>query len=996
MNSNQPHPFIFAFTPNITFTRKSFFPQLPLRRSHTNDPAVSSRPRRTARFLANFQPNNPSPPSSTSSISTSSPSAVTPAVTPAVSPAVAPVVAPSPPSQKLLYAFGAGQADGHAELKSLLGGKGAALAEMSLLGLPVPPGFTLSTPVCVHFMENLGEYPPALADQVSAALSELELQTDRQFGSGDHPLLLSVRSGARVSMPGMMDTVLNLGLNDRTVQALATQAGDVRFAYDSYRRFVQMFGNVVLGVDMTYFETALTTMKTKFDVQSDAALPAEALRMLVDDYKGIIREQTNKEFEQDPMKQLWLAISAVFRSWGNDRAVTYRELNSIPHDWGTAVTVQAMVFGNAGADCATGVAFTRDPSTGANTFYGEFLVNAQGEDVVAGVRTPQPLTISAKKAMGTELPAMEETIPEVFAHLCDMREKLERHFRDVQDIEFTVEHGKLYILQTRAAKRTARAAVRIAVDLEREGLLTKSEALLRVEPASLRQLLHPMLDPSAKRVVLGEGLPASPGAACGRVALSCAVAERMVAEGESVILVREETSPEDVSGMHIAAGVLTARGGMTSHAAVVARGMGRPCVSGASCITFDEHALTMCVHDDHDGETVISEGDFITIDGGTGEIMLGKVPTVPAKPSEDFDTLMRWADDVRSLSVLANADTPTDVRTALRFGAQGVGLCRTEHMFFEADRIVAVRQMILAGSDVERQKALDKLLPMQREDFADLLRIMASRPVTIRFLDPPLHEFLPKGDAELLAVAKVANVDMETLRKRADGLREMNPMLGLRGCRVGIVHPSIYAMQTRAALEAAVAVARETNSEVKVELMVPFIGGEAELAAVVSLIDKTAAAVMNADGNTDVAHLAKYSVGSMVELPRAALVAGGLARHATFFSFGTNDLTQTALGLSRDDAGSFLPIYRRTGLMSDDPFVTLDVEGVGELVKIAAERGRATRKDLKLCLCGEQGADGRTVEFCQRVGLDSVSCSPFQVPVARLAAAQAALRVEKS
>lgn len=882
-------------------------------------------------------------------------------------------------------------------MKALLGGKGAGLAEMAALSLPVPPGFTITTEVCTYFSRTSGLYPATLNEEVRDALSKVEASVSATFvpprSSSQHngkviaPLLVSVRSGARASMPGMMDTVLNLGLNDYSVKLLAHCSGNERFAYDCYRRFMQMFGNVVLGIPGSRFESILTALKAKHVCSSDTDLTSTHLRDLVTKYKHVIEDASGKPFEQDPHKQLWQAIGAVFKSWDNPRAIKYRQMNNIPHDWGTAVNVQAMVFGNFGDASATGVAFTRDPSSGENVMYGEFLPDAQGEDVVAGIRTPQQLTKVGRIAHSSTLPSMEESMPSVFAQLADARVKLEAHFRDVQDIEFTVQNGVLYLLQTRTAKRTARAAVKIAVDMVGEGVLSHREALLRVEPSTLIQLLHPALDPDAPKRIIATGLPASPGAACGRVALSSAEAERVASDGGSAILCTTETSPEDVHGMHAAAGVLTARGGMTSHAAVVARGMGRPAVTGANAICIDESAGTLRV-----GDVELREGDWLTLDGAAGHVMLGKVPTVDASPSADFETLLDWADKERRLRVLANAETPEDVARALSFGAEGVGLCRTEHMFFESERIVAVREMILAGNDEARWRALGKLLPMQRADFAEIFRIMRGLPVTIRLLDPPLHEFLPTGESELAEVATAACEDIEEMRRRATRLHEANPMLGMRGCRVGIMFPQVYRMQARAVLEAAVEIAGEGNGPaVQAEIMVPFVAAEAELKQVKSDIDEVAEAVFSALGKTALQAGVCYRVGTMIELPRAALQARQIARQAEFFSFGTNDLTQTAFGLSRDDAGSFLPWYEKSGLLGADPFVSLDVDGVGELVQIAVERGRETRADIKTCLCGEQGSEKASVEFCDKVGLDSVSCSPFLIPVARLAAAQASL-----
>jgi len=880
-----------------------------------------------------------------------------------------------------VYRFGDGKADGRAEMKNLLGGKGANLAEMSNLGLPVPPGFTITTEVCTHYDQKGKTYPAGLEDEVREALAAVERLVGRKFGDPANALLVSVRSGARVSMPGMMDTVLNLGLNDETAAGVARSTGNPRFAYDSYRRFIQMYANVVLGVDHHHFEELLELHKEDRGLGLDTELTAEDWQKLVEAYKAKVKEELGEPFPQDPMRQLWGAIGAVFGSWRTARAVTYRKLHHIPEDWGTAVNVQAMVFGNMGDDCATGVAFTRNPSTGEPEFYGEFLVNAQGEDVVAGIRTPQSLTLAGKKANRSELPAMEEAMPGVFAELEQVRRRLESHYRDMQDIEFTVERGRLYMLQTRSGKRTAQAALKIAVDMVGEGLIDERLAVARIDPASLDQLLHPTLDPKAPRKVIARGLPASPGAAAGIAVFSADEAEDRASKGEQVILVRTETSPEDIHGMHAALGVLTTRGGMTSHAAVVARGMGRPCVAGAGDLRIDEHKREMQVR-----EVIVRDGDLITIDGGTGEVMLGRVPTIQPELSGDFAKLMSWADAYRRLKVRSNAETPADARMARRFGAEGIGLCRTEHMFFDAGRIVAMREMIVADSIEDRRAALAKLLPMQREDFVELFRIMRGLPVTVRLLDPPLHEFLPHGQAEIEEVAKAAGISTEHVAQRAAMLKETNPMLGHRGCRLGISYPEVYEMQARAIFEAAALVKRETGETVEAEIMIPLVAIPRELSILKELVDKTAAEVAKAHG-VDL----PYTVGTMIELPRAALLADQIAADAAFFSFGTNDLTQTTYGLSRDDAARFLQEYERKGILALDPFVSLDPSGVGELVRIAAERGRRTRPDLKLGICGEHGGDPSSISFCAMVGLDYVSCSPFRVPIARLAAAQAAL-----
>ena len=884
-------------------------------------------------------------------------------------------------SEKWIYFFGDGSAEGRGEQKELLGGKGAGLAEMSGLGIPVPPGFTLTTEACIHYHANEKNYPDGLEEQFAEQLHRLEELQGRKFGDPQNPLLLSVRSGGPVSMPGMMDTVLNLGLNDDTVAGLARQAGDERFAYDSYRRFIQMFGSVVLGVEHHYLEEILELHKEDRGVDLDTELDADDWRVVISAYQDKIVEITGDPFPQDPKDQLWAAVGAVFGSWMNQRAITYRRLHGLPADWGTAVNIQAMVFGNMGDDCATGVAFTRNPSTGENEFYGEYLVNAQGEDVVAGIRTPQHLTIRGKEDNASNLPAMEEVMPEVFAELMDVRSVLEKHYRDMQDVEFTVQRGKLYMLQTRGGKRTANAAIRIAVEMVGEGLINQTEAVRRIEPASLDQLLHPTLDPDAERRIIARGLPASPGAASGQIVFSADAAEAQAAAGEAVILCRVETSPEDIHGMHAARGILTTRGGMTSHAAVVARGMGRACVAGAGELRIDYKSAVMRVRD-HE----LKEGDIITVDGGTGEVMLGEVPTIQTELSGNFGTLMEWADEARTMKVRANAETPLDARTARRFGAEGIGLCRTEHMFFDAERIVAVREMILADGSAERRKALHKILPMQRQDFVELFQIMRGLPITIRLLDPPLNEFLPHGDAELEEVAKAAGVPLELLRARKLKLEESNPMLGHRGCRLGITYPEIYEMQARAIFEAAARVYKESGETIEPEIMIPLVALRKELEILKDLVDRVARQVIRDEGVE-----IRYMVGTMIELPRACLRAGQIAEVADFFSFGTNDLTQTTFGLSRDDAGSFLGTYEQRGIIAQDPFISLDQDGVGELVQIAAERGRAAREKLKLGICGEHGGDPASIRFCQEVGLDYVSCSPYRVPIARLAAAQAAL-----
>ena len=885
---------------------------------------------------------------------------------------------------KWVYGFGNGSAEGGATLRELLGGKGAGLAEMSALGLPVPPGFTITTEVCTYFYNHDKSYPSDLREHVENALESIEQDVGARFGDVANPLLVSVRSGARASMPGMMDTVLNLGLNDESVEGLAKLSDDRRFAYDSYRRFIQMYANVVLGLSGYVFEDLMDTCKNARGVTLDTDLDAEDLEGLAVDFLAKVEEQSGAPFPQDVQDQLWGTIGAVLGSWNNERAITYRRLNAIPSDWGTAVNIQAMVFGNMGDTCSTGVAFTRDPSTGENVFYGEYLVNAQGEDVVAGIRTPQCLTTSARLAQGSKLPAMEESMPDVFRQLDDVCHTLQSHYKDMQDIEFTVQNGKLWMLQTRAGKRTAAAAIKIAVDMVEEGLIDKATAVSRVDPAALDQLLHPALDPAAEKLVIATGLPASPGAASGRAVFSANEAEELAAMGTAVILVRTETSPEDIHGMHAARGILTTRGGMTSHAAVVARGMGRACVAGAGELAVDSKAQTLSVAD-----TVVNSGDQITIDGGTGEIMLGEVPTVQPKLASEFATLMEWADGIRRLRVRANAETPTDTRAAREFGAEGIGLCRTEHMFFDGDRIVAVREMIVAESLAGRRAALQKILPMQRADFIELFRIMKGAPVTVRLLDPPLHEFLPKGKEELIEVARAANLPVEQVRHRAAQLKEANPMLGHRGCRLAITYPEIYEMQARAIFEAALEVGREMQDEVILEIMVPLVATPQEFDILKSDIDRVAK-----DVASELGEVPNYLVGTMIEVPRAAICAGEIAKTAEFFSFGTNDLTQTTFGFSRDDTASFLPQYERRGILPIDPFVSIDVDGVGTLVAMAAERGRETRPDIKLGICGEHGGDPASIDFCEKIGLDYVSCSPYRVPIARLAAAQAALKAK--
>lgn len=877
---------------------------------------------------------------------------------------------------KWVYTFGNGQAEGDASMRNLLGGKGANLAEMNKVGLPVPPGFTVTTEVCTYYYNNNHTYPSDLKDQVKEAVAHVEKIMGKKFADANNPLLFSVRSGARVSMPGMMDTVLNLGLNDETVKALAKASGSERFAYDSYRRFLQMFSDVVLGADLDLYEEALENMKKSKGYKSDTDLTAEDLKELVKEYKEI-GNKLGKVVPQDPWEQLWAGIGAVFGSWMVDRAITYRKLNNIPGDWGTAVNVQTMVFGNAGDDCATGVCFSRDPATGENVYYGEYLVNAQGEDVVAGIRTPQPM---ASKGDGTSL---EEKWPHLYQELVDVRNNLEKHYKDMQDMEFTIEHGKLWMLQCRNGKRTAAAAVRMAVEMVEEGLLNKEEAIMCVGAEQLDQLLHPMLDPKAPKNVIATGLPASPGAAVGRAVFCAEDAENWAAKGEKVILIRNETSPEDIGGMHASQGVITARGGMTSHAAVVARGMGTPCVSGSHDITISYKDKTMTTK----SGAVIKEGDWVSLDGGKGQIIEGQVPTVKADTNTgNFGKLMSWVDEIRTMEVRANAETPKDAQTARDFGAQGIGLARTEHMFFDAARIPDMRAMILSDNEEGRRAALARLLPYQKQDFKDLFKIMEGMPVVIRLLDPPLHEFLPHTDAEMQELANKMGMTLQQVKNRADSLHEANPMLGHRGCRLPITYPEICEMQTRAILEAAIECA-DAGIKVLPEIEVPLTGSKKELDIVKNIIDTTAEKVFAEKGKKVV-----YEVGSMIELPRAALKADELAQSAEFFGFGTNDLTQTTLGMSRDDTGAILDEYRARGVYVADPFASIDVEGVGCLVKLACEKARCSNPKIWLGVCGEHGGDPASIDFFQTCGMNYVSCSPFRVPVARLAAAQAAVR----
>ncbi|MBF0098344.1 MAG: pyruvate, phosphate dikinase [Magnetococcales bacterium] len=890
--------------------------------------------------------------------------------------------------KKMVFFFGGGVAEGDVKMKDLLGGKGANLAEMTRIGVPVPAGFTICTEVCTDYFAHERRFPANLDWRVKAALGQVEAAMDRRFGDPENPLLVSVRSGARVSMPGMMDTVLNLGLNDQTVQGLILQSGKPRFAYDCYRRFVQMYGNVVMGVEHHNFEHLIDKAKERLGKVNDVDLSAEDWMELVAEFKARIRQKTGREFPEDPWEQLWGAVAAVFNSWYKPSAVTYRRLNKIPEQWGTAVNVQAMVFGNMGEDCATGVAFTRDPSTGENGLFGEYLINAQGEDVVAGIRTPCQITTAGRHKNQSDQPAMEETMPRLYRELVGMGQLLEKHYREMQDLEFTIQNGKLWLLQTRTGKRSAQAALTIAVAMVKEGLINREEALLRVDPQTLDQLLHPTLDPEdrLKSQVIATGLPASPGAAAGQVAFSADEAELLAGQGLAVILFREETSPEDIHGMHAAKGIVTVRGGMTSHAAVVARGMGRPCVSGCGSIKphMEEGRFTVQLAG---GPLEVKRGDWITIDGSKGEVLLGQVKTRQAEMTGDFARFMSWADETRRMKVRTNADTPADARVARTFGAEGIGLCRTEHMFFDAERIVAVREMILSRDEAGRRKALAKLLPMQRFDFEGIFREMKNLPVTIRLLDPPLHEFIPhdqKGQAE---VAVALEVSEEDVRRRVSELEEANPMLGHRGCRLAITYPEIYEMQVRAIMEAACRLVKQENFTIVPEIMIPLVGFRSELAILKKRCMAVCEAVMAETGV-----LIEYLLGTMIELPRAALRAEQIALEADFFSFGTNDLTQTTLGLSRDDAGSFLGAYVEQGVLTQDPFVSLDQTGVGQLVALAAKHGREIKPKLKLGICGEHGGDPASIGFFEGVGLDYVSCSPFRVPIARLAAAQAVLR----
>lgn len=882
---------------------------------------------------------------------------------------------------KLIYTFSEGNAQGNAKDRNLLGGKGANLAEMCNLNLPVPPGFTITTETCNFYYKNDCTYPPSLTSEIEQALKYIEQKTGKAFGCEKNPLLLSVRSGARTSMPGMMDTVLNLGLNDKTVESLTALTNE-KFAYDSYRRFIQMYSSVVLELDHSEFENILDQYKLDNNCEQDTELNANDWKNIIVSYKKYVETTLNKPFPQNTQEQLWGAISAVFNSWMTPRAVVYRKLHNISHESGTAVNVQAMVFGNMGEDCATGVGFTRNPSTGEKELYGEFLINAQGEDVVAGIRTPQNITEKARMEAGSDAPSLESAMPQVFKEFCEVSNLLEQHYFDMQDLEFTIERSKLWMLQTRNGKRTAKAAIKIAVDMYKEGMINKEEALLRIDPKSLDQLLHPCIDPKAEKTVIAEGLQASPGAAIGEIVFSSDEAQQAHSEGKKVILVRIETSPEDIHGMIAAQGILTTRGGMTSHAAVVARGMGKPCVCGAGELKIDYNKQTLQA-----GEFTLKKGDMITIDGSTGEIIKGCVAMLNPELGEDFKQIMSWADEIRTMEVRANAETPLDAKTAISFEAQGIGLCRTEHMFFADDRINVVREMILANDENDRKKALDKLLPMQKSDFVELFEILKGLPLTIRLLDPPLHEFLPKTKSEVNEIAKIIGVAPEALEARAESLHEFNPMLGLRGCRLAITFPEIAKCQARAIFEAACESAKKTGKAVTPEIMIPLVAVKDELDFVKQCIDETAKQVF-AEQNTTI----KYIVGTMIELPRAALCADEIAQSAEFFSFGTNDLTQTTFGISRDDAAPFLSTYLEKNILSQDPFVSLDQEGVGKLIELAAKSGRKTRPDIKLGICGEHGGDPDSIEFFEKIGLNYISCSPYRLPIARLAAAQATLK----
>ncbi len=884
-------------------------------------------------------------------------------------------------AQKWTYLFGNKKADGNASMRNLLGGKGANLAEMCNIGMPVPYGFTIPTEACVYYYENENKLPSGLADQVEESIKLIEKELGFKFGDESKPLLVSVRSGARVSMPGMMDTVLNLGLNDKTVTGLAKLGGE-RFAYDSYRRFIQMYSDVVLGVDHNLFEEAIEEIKEHNSVSEDVDLEAEDFKSLIDIYKNIVLKATGHEFPQDVNKQLWGAIEAVFASWMCHRARVYRKINKIPEEWGTAVNVQAMVFGNLGMTSATGVAFTRNPSTGEKKLYGEYLINAQGEDVVAGIRTPQSITKEGSIESGIDLPSMEESMPEIYKEFVQLANSLEAHYRDMQDIEFTIQDGKLWLLQTRSGKRTAKAAVKIAVDLVQEKLISEKEAILRIEPESLDQLLHPMLDPDAPKNTISKGLPASPGAASGKIVFDANEAERLHSIGEKVILVRVETSPEDIHGMHASQGILTAKGGMTSHAAVVARGMGKACVSGANNLRINYAKKTMLCGDMH-----LSEGDQITIDGSSGAVYKGCIQTIIPKLTDEFKLLMSWADKIRVMQVRTNAETAKDVQTALDFGAEGIGLCRTEHMFFESERILSVRKMIIADNNEKRKEAIEEILPMQREDFFHIFSLMKQLPVNIRLLDPPLHEFLPHTDKEIVQLSNATGKDEEYIKDRCNKLHEVNPMLGHRGCRLGISYPEIYSMQVRAIFEAYLTVKKELGFEPNIEIMVPLIATEKEIILLKEQIEEVKGLLEEQHGEK-----INCQIGTMIELPRSALISDKIAKHIDYFSYGTNDLTQTTFGMSRDDSAEFISSYIDKKIFTVDPFVTIDQDGVGELLRISAERSRSVKNKFKLGICGEHGGDPKSIEFCNELGMSYVSCSPFRVPIARLAAAQAAIK----
>ncbi len=880
---------------------------------------------------------------------------------------------------KYVYTFGAGKAEGNAKMKDLLGGKGANLAEMSGLGIPVPAGFTITTEVCTHYYDHDHKYPEALKSEVEDGIRHIEKVMAASFGDPKNPLLLSVRSGARASMPGMMDTVLNLGLTKQTLEGLVAKTGNERFVYDSYRRFIQMYSDVVMGANDEHFEQIIDEVKHRRGVKLDTELTAADLRELCDRFKEVVRRDCGRDFPEDANEQLWGGIGAVFKSWMTPRAIEYRRLHNIPGHWGTAVNLQAMVFGNMGSDCATGVAFTRDPGTGERRFFGEYLINAQGEDVVAGIRTPQPINIAAKKS--SEEVSLEEAMPPIYKQLVEIYQKLEKHYHDMQDIEFTIQQSKLWMLQTRNGKRTGPAAVRIAVEMVGEGLIDKKEAIMRVEPEQIDQLLHPRIDPKIKREVIAKGLPASPGAAVGKVVFTADEAADWAAKGKKVILVRLETSPDDIKGMAVAQGILTARGGMTSHAAVVARGMGTCCVAGCGALAIDANKKQLRI-----GEIVIEEGDPITIDGSTGEVMLGELPTIEPELTGEFGTFMSWTDGVRKLKVRTNADTPHDAQVARNFGAEGIGLCRTEHMFFEGDRIDAVREMILASDVDGRKKALAKILPMQKGDFKGIFKAMAGYPVTVRLLDPPLHEFLPHTDEEVEDLAKKMGVPAQRLREKSSELHEFNPMLGHRGCRLGVTFPEIYAMQAQAIMEAACELTRDEKIKVIPEIEIPLVGHHHELQQLRAVCDKVAQEVISRIGTK-----VEYTIGTMIELPRAAITADEIAKFADFFSFGTNDLTQTTFGFSRDDAGKFLGEYVAKKILPIDPFVSIDRNGVGQLMKIGVEKGRTTNPKLEIGICGEHGGEPLSVYFCHEIGLNYVSCSPYRVPIARLAAARAVL-----